>query len=86
MTPGETLEQQKRRRAACHCLGYEPVNVCASHNTTPPPPPRLSSIKLDAEIDYYRKLLDGEYERLSMPGSPSSTTRKLLKRTSAEVC
>lgn len=43
------------------------------------------SIKLDAEIDYYRKLLDGEYVRLSMPGSPSSTTKKLLKRTAAEV-
>jgi hypothetical protein len=43
------------------------------------------SIKLDAEINYYRKLLDGEYVRLSMPGSPSSTTKKLLKRTAAEV-
>jgi hypothetical protein len=39
------------------------------------------SIKLDAEIDYYRKLLDGEYTRLSMPNSPATSTKALLKRS-----
>jgi hypothetical protein len=41
-----------------------------------------TSIKLDAEIDYYRKLLDGEFTRLSMPNSPATGTKPLLKRSS----